>query len=233
MFKKNNLLILIFTIFLFPSCYKHYKVSNIEFHQGQNHPDERVALNKNLKKVAIYDEYETKAIFDLLYFSDSVREAYINKHVEKKGYDQEKKNSLIAKELEQNKYWTTFYILTDLRDRKRNSLNEKNATWSVFLKLNNGSTVQPISIKEIDLEPEIQYLFGPRFTPFQRYFEVKFPAKDLNGNLYISDKTPFEVALSSAYKTSFVKFNDQTTKDLYRPYSKKRKILKNEDFYWI
>jgi len=233
MFKKNNLLILIFVLFIFPSCYKHYKVSNIEFHQGKNHDDERAAVSKNLKKVAIYDEYETKAIFDVLYLCDSIKTAYVNKNSVKKGYDQEAKKALMAKELEQNKYWITFYVLTDLRDRKRNSLNEKNATWSVYLKLNDGLTVQPISVKEVDLEPEYQYLFGPRFTPFQRYFEVKFPAKDLNNNFYVIENIPFELVLSSAYKESFIKFNDPNVKDLYKPTTKSRKILKNEDFYWI
>lgn len=235
MFNKNYLMLLVSSLFLFPSCIKYYKLANTEFHQGQAHNDNRKALEDAKKKVAVYNEFETKAIFDVLYLSDSVKVAYVDKCTQKKGLDLNAKNSLLTKELEQNKFWTTFYVLADLRDRRKTSLNDKNSPWSFYLLLKNSVTLQPITIKEIDVEPEYQYLFGSRFTMFQRYYEIKFPAKDVNNNLYINNNEPFELVISGAHKETHVKFNDPMQASAANKYNvnSKGKILSDEDFYWL
>ena len=275
--QKNLFLFLISALFLFPSCIRYYKVSNIEFHQGYDHEDEREALDGNKKTVAIYDEFMTKAIFDVLYLSDSVRLAYVNKYCEKKGLDDLSKKSMTEREVELSKHWVTFYVLADIRDKKHISLTDKNSSWSLFLRFKDKTTVSPLSIKEVDLQPEYQYLFGSMFNSFKRSYEVKFPAKDLNNNNYFNDNEPFQLVVSSSYKDSFFTFNEPKNvivskkkpapkkeavckycdsvvnrepskksrlKDTF--YGKKkppkkqksrkekqRKILKDEDFYWI
>ncbi len=235
MLNKNYLFFLFGILFIFPGCIKYYKLSNMEFHQGKNHPEDRDALDGTKKRVAIYDEFRTKAIFDVLYLSDAVRMAYLDINSEKKGYDLNTKNNLKSKELEQNKFWTTFYILADIRDKKKTSLTDKNSDWSFYLLLDDLTRVQPISIKEIEVEPEYQYLFGSRFNLFQRYYEVKFPAKDLSGNYYINIKESFDLVLSSASKETHVKFNEP--KDLIAKKKDNRtnkgKIVSDEDYYWI
>lgn len=213
MFKINLFVLLSFTILFSSNCslmdnLRYYKISNYEFHQGHDQNDERNALDGNKKKVAIYDEFITKAIFDVLYLSDSVRIAYVNKHVQKKGLDDSTKKRLLSTELEQNKNWIKFYILSDIRDKEHDSLTAKNSTWSLFLRFNDETNVQPLSIKEVELPPEYQYFFGSRFTLFQRYYEVTFPAKNLNNRSYIRDKTPFKLFFSSSYKETALIFNE-------------------------
>ncbi|MBD3273501.1 hypothetical protein GF385_04100 [Candidatus Dependentiae bacterium] len=272
---KKPLLFAVLILFLFPSCIKYYKISNMEFHQGYPHEDELEAIDGNRKTTAIYDQFITQAIFDVLYLSDSVRFAYVDKYCEKRGLGKETKKSLQARELELNKNWITFYVLADIRDKKHVSLTDKNSAWSLYLRFKDKRTIRPLSIREVDLAPEYQYLFGPLFNRFKRYYEVKFAARDSNNNYYIKNKEPFDLVVSSAYKESFLTFNEpktpikkpkkkENTKKCVCEYCesiinrkatkksrlkkidykkeqkpkktrkiKKRKLLKDEDFYWI
>lgn len=279
MFKINIVVFFSFTILFSSNCslidnLKYYRLSNNEFHQGHKLNDERSALYGNKKKVAIYDEFITKAIFDVLYLSDSVRKAYVDKHAQKKGLDDSTKKKLILTELEHNKNWIKFYILSDIRDKEHQSLNSKNSMWSIYLRFNDKITVQPLTIKEVELSPEYQCFFGSRFTRFQRSYEVTFPAKNLNNVYYIRNKIPFKLVFNSPRKDTFLVFNkkncvasktkkDTTNKKTAFPNTdntfinqksmrmkhlrstkrivtkklktnaKKRKILNDEDFYWI
>jgi len=65
-------------LILFPSCIKYYKLSKDEFPQGEDHKRYKELRAGNLRTVAIYDQFATKAIFDLLWLSDDVRNAYVN-----------------------------------------------------------------------------------------------------------------------------------------------------------
>ncbi|MFH1461412.1 MAG: hypothetical protein ABIF12_00480 [bacterium] len=280
-FQKKMYLFLSLVLFLFPSCIKYYKISNIEMHQGHDHEDERNALDGNKKTVAIYDQFMTQAIFDVLYLADPVRLAYVDKHCEKIGADLTTKKAMQAREIELNKNWISFYVLSDIRDKKHVSLTDKKSSWSIYLKFVDGATISPISIKEVDLEPEYIYLFGPMFNLFKRCYEVKFPARDLSRNFYIINEEPFQLFFSSAYKETALIFNEKDdSRELFAPKKKekpekiesvckycdiqineeptkksrlsadslikertpkikrgpkvkKRKILKDEDFYWI
>ncbi len=210
MFKnqKNSFLFLILILSLFPSCIKYYELSNIEFHQGHDHDDEREALDGNKKGMTIYDEFMTQAIFDVLYLAESVRMAYVDLHCDKKGLDSFTKKRLQAREIELNKHWITFYVLADIRDKKHVALTDKNSAWSLFLRLKDNTDIAPLSIKEVELEPEYQRLFGPMFNSFKRSYEIKFPAKDLKNNNYLKNNEPFRLFVSSAYKESAFTFNE-------------------------
>jgi hypothetical protein len=271
--QKMSIYLILISVFLFPSCIKYYKIANTETHQGHDHEDERVALDGNKKRLAIYDQFMTQAIFDVLYLDNDVRFAYIDKYCEKNGLNDFDMKSLQAREAELNKNWISFYILADVRDKKHVALTDNKSAWSMFLDFGNGVRVSPLSIKEVDLEPEYQCLFGPLFNIFVRSYEVKFPARDLNNVSYRSLDKPFRLFFSSAYKETSLTFNGfleegyfakpkpkqvkavckccqtivdrdpskqsrikiQKTKKIEKiiPKQKKRKILKDEDFYWI
>lgn len=207
-FQKNSILFLMLILFLAPSCMKYYKISNIEFHQGHDHDDERKALVGNKKNVSIYDQFMTQAIFDVLYLAEPVRMAYVDLHCEKRGLNISTKNKLQAREIELNKHWITFYVLADIRDKKHVALTDINSAWSLFLRFADNTDVAPLSIKEVELEPEYQRLFGPMFDSFKRSYELKFPAKNLNNQNYIVSNEPFKLFISSAYKETALTFNE-------------------------
>jgi hypothetical protein len=230
-----NFLTCLTLILVFPSCVKYYELSNKECYQGKSMPDRKEVSKNNLKKLTINDQFSTMAIFDCLWLSDDVRNAYIEMNCSRKGKDEQAKMALLTRQLEENKHWITFYILADIRDKTDGSLSDKNSPWGLFLETPDNRRVAPLSIKEIEIEPEYKFLFGPRFNLFGRTYEVKFPAADLSGVKYLKNQSEiFKLVAASPKKEGAVWWNklDSTETELVKK-GKKRKILKNEDYYWI
>jgi hypothetical protein len=237
MFAKKiaNLLICLMILFIFPSCVKYYELSKQECYQGKTLSDRKEISKNNLRKLTINDQFSTMAIFNCLWLSDDVRNAYVEMNCTRKGKDEQAKMALFTRQLEENKHWISFYILADIRDKTDGSLSDKNSPWSLYLESQDNRKVAPLSIKEIDIEPEYKFLFGPKFNLFSRVYEVKFPAADLTGAQYIKKQTePFKIVACSPIKQGEIWWNKTDPKDaeLIKK-GKKGKILKNEDFYWI
>ncbi|MCF7800255.1 hypothetical protein K9M16_04640 [Candidatus Babeliales bacterium] len=231
MFLKNLIkyLSLISILIVTPSCIKYYELSKEEFPQGKDLEDNKKIVSNNIKKLYVYNQFETLAIFDTLWLSNTVRKAYVDIHCSKQGKDEQAKQALMTRQLEENKHWITFYVLADIRDKFHVSLTDKNSYWSLYLQFSDNKKVMPISIKETEIEPEYQALFNHRFNNFKRYYIVKFAASDLSGKDYLEIKKDFKLVFSSPKKESYITWSllDQGSKN------KKEKVLKDEDFYWI
>ena len=230
MFDKKIILsgLLISSMILFSGCIKYYKLSKTETPQGKDHPDHREVVFDNVRSQTVNEQFETLAKFDALRLSDEVRKTYVEINAEKRGRDEQSKQALLRRQLEENKHWISFYVLADVRDKTHISLTDKNSLWSLYLKFGDGQKVTPISVKEIDLEPEYQFLFGHRFTHFKRSYEVKFPAVDLTGKAYSQENTDFKLVISSPSKECELTWGDGV--GLYREGKRK---YKDEDYYWI
>jgi hypothetical protein len=116
----------------------------------------------------------------------------------------------------------------------------------MYLEDKEGNIIKPINIKEVDLEPEYQFIFGYRFDNFKRNYFVKFPA------IQTQD---YKLVFSSAQKESFIPWGNEelwnkkgdlkTSKKSQKKKTnknavakktaanKKDKILKHEDYYWL
>ncbi len=222
-------LVLVSLLVVLPSCVKYYDFSKEEFPQGKELDDHKKAVAENMKRVAVYDQFHTDAIFDALWLSDPVRKAYVDINFQKRGKDEQAKQALLARQLEENKHWITFYVLADVRHKTHVSLTDKNSYWSLFLKLSDGQKVMPISVKEVDLEPEYQALFSYRFNGFKRSYAVRFPTSDLSGKQYLNEDNKFELVFSSPKRESFATWQDEENDTS----AKKEKVLKDEDYYWL
>ena len=259
MLSKKYPLLIVLAMFLFPGCIKYYKLSKSEFPQGKDQPDKHKEIKENIKDVAIFDQFETKARFNIMHLSDEVRTAYVDLHCLKRGKDEQDREALLRRQLEENRHWMTFYVLAEVRDKTHLSLTDKNSSWSFYVKVDEKQKVMPISIKEVDVEPEYQALFGHRFNLFKRGYLIKFPAADLSGDAYLKKKAPFKMVVSSAYKLCEVSWNEEEDdedddfpltlvskkakeareqkrkeKKGKKPKKKKReKVLKDEDYYWL
>ena len=166
---------LISYVLFFPACIKYYKIAKEETNQGTNLPDHHKTVFDNERDVTVYDQFETDAIFNTLRLSDDIRKAYVDMNCLRRGKDEQAKQALLRRQLEENKHWLTFYVLADIRDKHSVSLTDKNSLWSTYLELSDGQKVNPISIKGIEFEPEYQAMFAYRFNLFKRCYEVKFP----------------------------------------------------------
>lgn len=215
-----------FLLLIFPSCIKYYKVIKNEFPQGKKHKDRREVAYNYLRTSKVYNQFTTQAIFHTLWLSNDVRSSYIDDFAQRRGKQQDARDALLKRQLEENRHWISFYVLADLRNRQHVALNDKNAFWTMYLETQDGKRVEPISIKTIDLEPEYQRYFGHRYTPYKDMYLVRFPAKALNGREYLKrNDDSFKLIISSPYKRLEVEWQKKNRK-------KHAELLKDEDFYW-
>lgn len=218
--------LLISLMFLVPSCIKYHKILKKEFNQGQDHNDNREVAHNYIRSATVYDQFETRGIFNALWMADDVRAAYADVYCDKRGRSSEGKDALLKRLLEENKHWITFYMLADIRDRVHSSLSEKTPAWTMYLDVGNGEKIDPVSIKEVELDPEYQFFFGYRFNLSKVAYLVKFPAQDLSGVSYVKQGGKVNLVLSSVSKEVELVWDLSKIK-------KGEKLIKDEDFYWI
>jgi hypothetical protein len=208
-----------------------------ETSQGQEHKDQRQVVDENVRSARVYNEWETSAMFDVLWASDDTRKSYVDSFCKRRGKSEIDKSAMLREHLEENQKNISFYVLADVRDRFHPDLSGDNPAWTMFLDFN-GQKVAPSSIKEVELDPEVLVLFSHRFPKpkFKISYLVKFPAKSAAGNFYVQPGIPFKMMLSSTTKQCELGWqggHPVRVKNVRRRCDKKRKLMKDEDFYWI
>lgn len=221
-----------FFLFSLSACVHTYKLAPSEVPQGKEQKSHKQVTRENVRSARVYDQWETRAIFDVLWVSDDAHRAYADLYCARRGeegnralYDQ-----LVAKGLKENKEKATFYVLADVRDRMHKELNNKDAAWKMHLDIN-GKKVAPIknSIKEVEMKPELRSFFGYKYkqTKFRTAYIVEFPAKKLTG-------VPFKLVLSSVARSCELGWQgaeEVCVKEVRRTKDKERKLI-DEDLYW-
>lgn len=139
---------------------------------------------QHIKSLIVYDQFSTVAIFDALWLSDAVRTVYADLHSFKQGKNVELSNAFLRRQLEENKHFISFYLLTpyDLL------LGDKNSPWSVMLEID-GNLYAPLEIKVIEMAPEYQAFFGKKLNRFKAVQMLKFNAKDVEEKPLVTDAT--------------------------------------------
>lgn len=221
--KNMTMVCLLVTI---SSCgVKYYDIVKSEFPQCPDTPDHREVAARYVRKLPIYDEFQTKAIFNALWLSDPVRTAYTDVYSSKRGLDCEAREALLKRQLEENKYWVSMYVLADIRDNIYTSLSDPNSLWTLSLQIDCDKRIVPESIKEVDLAPEIKLFFGEQVN-FKTAYLVKFPiTSDIADRLTRRRYKELFLMVSSVYKECKMVWNSEKMKCL-------GKVVKNEDFYW-
>ncbi len=154
---------------------KYYDFVQSEFPQSPDMPNRRLVAQKYRRSALVLDEFITLAIFDALWLSDAMRTAYVDVYSNKRGLDCEAKEAMLRRQLEENKYWFSMYVLADIRDKTYVSLSDPASLWDMSLQIDDNKKILPESIKEVDLEPEFQSFFETRFNYFKTAYLVKFP----------------------------------------------------------
>ena len=222
----------ILLLFVLPACVKTYKLIPSESSQGSEEVKEKKSeIEQNLRSVKVYNEWETEAEFDVLWVSDQMRKAYVDLYCQRRGKGENSKQEILKKELDRSKESIEFYVVADVRDRFHPSLKDKNSAWTLYLKLSDKEKVMPTKIDEVELEPEIQKIFGYRYSKpkFKIPYLVKFPARDLG------DK-PFKMIINSVKRKCVLGWqggHPVVIKSFGKKGKKIRKSGKSEDYYWL
>ncbi len=213
------------TMFLTPGCIKYYELSESETPQATALDDQREIVALARRSVTVYNGFETRAIFNTIGLFDQVRAAYVERYTEKRGITGDAREQLLKRQLEENKHWLSFYVLADVRDKTNPGLGEPAATWTLSACIDKEELVVE-SIKEVDLEPEYQKLFGTTFNLFKTAYLVKFAISELQASK-LSDLQFKQVVMHicSPYKRATMRWN-------LADFTSKTKVLRDEDLYW-
>jgi hypothetical protein len=173
----------VFFLLLLPSC-RIVDWGKDKFYQGNQLDKNEEIAHRYMRSVTVYDQFETKAMFDALWLSSEVRTLYADLHSRKHGKLAEQKNNFLRRQLEETTHYLSFFVLSLYEV----PLGEKDVDWSLFLRAND-RTFFPTEIKSIDLVPEYRALFGKRMSRFKLAYRVKFDAQDVEGNPAITRDT--------------------------------------------
>lgn len=166
------------------------------FYQGEQLDINIKEVTPFIRSVTIYDQLETKAMFDALWLSDEVRTAYAKLHTLRQGKDDELQKAFLRRQLEENIHYISFYVLS-LHDIK---LGDKESCWSLFLQID-GVDYLPLEIKQLDLPYEYQIFFGKQWNRFKAPYLVRFRAKNDDDTPLITEQTKRIIMhVRSAYK---------------------------------
>lgn len=154
---------------LLPGCGRIIDWGKANFYQGKDLESFSREIKPFVRSVTIYDQLETKAIFDVLWLSDAVRTMYAQLHTMRQGKNEEKMQAFLRRQLEENNHYITFYVLSTHEVK----LGFPDSQWSLFLMLD-GREYYPFEVKEIDLPYEYQVFFGDRWNRFKVPYLVRF-----------------------------------------------------------
>ncbi len=234
---KIKVFLPILLIIFLAGCLKTFKMTP-ESYQGKEYKEKEAIVEANLRSVKVYDEWETEAMFDILWLSNMTKRAIADVHCSKYGKSETEKREVVQKELAKNREKISFYILADIRSKFSSSLSDKNSQWSVFLELSDKRLIRPSAdIKEVELDPEVLLFFEHRYSSpkFKTPYLVTFDAKDSSGDMYISSR-PFKMIISSVERRCEVGWqggNPVLVKHVGKRTKKKGRLRKDEDWYWL
>ncbi len=219
-----HIAVAVLTLGLVPGCIKYHRTLPTEFPQGEKKKDYSLVTAAYVKSAKVYDQFSTQAIFDALWLSDDVRVAYANMYCSKRGKSADDTEAFMTRQREENKHWVMLYVLADVRDRQKTSLSDKNAPWTFYLKMGD-YMASPISVKEVELEPEYQALFGKQYNMFKTAYAVKFPVREETEKTE-EKSSAVHLIIESVNKSVTLTWPADIRLDA------KKKVVHNEDFYW-
>ena len=119
------------------------------FYQGETLDEDSKQARQYVRWAHVYDQLETRAIFDAIWLSNDVRTAYAHLYTARQGKSEDHQQAFLRRQLEGNNHFTTFYVLS-LYDI---SLGDSDSAWSIFLDID-GQQSLPIEVKAVDMPQE-------------------------------------------------------------------------------
>ena len=171
-------------LLMFSGCGKIIDWGKKSFNQGTDVDFSTDLVRRYLRSVSVYDQLTTSAKFDVLWLGDEVRTEYAKLHARTYGKTDEQYQALLRRQLEENKHFITFYVLS----LYENSLGDPESEWRLFLRVND-KNFAPTEIKVVELVPEYQTFFGKHLNRFRVPYRVMFDAKDIEDNLLVREET--------------------------------------------
>lgn len=180
----KNYLILLGIILLFPGCGRFVDWGKKSFSQISPDTVDQAIQENYIRSVVAYHQITTVGKFDALWLSSAVRKMYSKLLAKKCGKTEEQYKTFLRRQLEENKHFITFYVLS-LHEYPLGTISSE---WTVFLSID-GDNYAPIEIKAIELAPEYMFIFGKKYNNFKVPYSVKFDARTIDDEPLIDNET--------------------------------------------
>lgn len=169
-------LCMVMTLILLPGCGTITDLVKENFPQGKESKNYQKIAKKYLKRINIYDQFNTIGLFDALWLSDEIRTIYADVNADMQGKTTKEKNAFLRRQLKENDQFISFYVLST----HDNPLSVKPVPWSMHL-VADGKKYMPFEVKAVELVSEYKTIFGSMFNNHKTPYEVRFERNDANG----------------------------------------------------
>lgn len=201
--KLKKLIILSFIILL-TGCNRYINWYNCTFTGGKKSCYNCSIACPYKKSMAIYDQFQTIALFDVLWLHDIVRTLYTDLYAARHCLNCCEKQELLGQQLKLNQDYISFYVLMPCSDEDLLPTCCGSITpWAVCLKVD-GQCYQPAETKVIcNFPDEYLCIFDKRTIRYRNPYLISFNLCDNNGNKIINSCTKsIEFVISSSkYRT--------------------------------
>lgn len=180
----KKVIFLCMLIMLLPGCGRIIDWGKRSFAQTPTEEIDPAIARNYIRSAVAYDQIATAGKFDALWLSDEVRKTYSQLLAKKFGRTEEQQKASLRRQLEENKHFITFYVLS----LYEHPLGDPTSEWAVFLRIDD-KNYAPIEVKSVELSPEYIFMFGKRYTRFRVPYSVKFDARTIEDEPIINDDT--------------------------------------------
>ena len=178
--------------------FQTYNMISTEFKQARTYEPSYDAVRQFVRSLTLYQGFETRAHFDVMWYSDVVAAIVSSLRACKQGDSVTESEAFVSREMEKNMQELTFYVLSDVTSQGHISLCDEHSAWSLYVITPSGQLIKPSRIKEVAFGPEIEFLFGDRFAPFKKSYRVTIPLKDHQSAALIHEEEAFSLVCAGA-----------------------------------
>ncbi len=148
------------------------------------------SAQESVQTKSIYDQLTTVATFDVLRMDKPLYELVSDMWSYRKGANKATHDQFLKKHLSADKSKLTFYVLSNIREKRYNMLTDKHCPWAISLESPKGESHIPHELKRVELEPEIKAIFGKKMNQYKTVYVVTFDRLSDDGQQLIYPTQP-------------------------------------------
>lgn len=147
-----------------------------------------------------YDQFETKSIIKVTYFSEPFLKAYLK---ERKKFMTESEYEMFAdKELQIKKSTIRFFVSLYTPDPDYSNLKSDKKIWNIYLENEKGEKIYPQSINKVTEPYQVISYFFPTIDTWATPYYITFK----NDDSFLKNKENFKLIFKSVFSYSEFKF---------------------------
>ena len=178
-------------LFLLPGCGGTLvDLAKENLTQGKEYKSYQKKTKHYIRKISMYDQFNTVGLFDALWLSDEMRTMYANVNADMHGKAIDVKHAFLRRQLKENNHFLSFYVLST----HNNPLSVKPVPWAMHLQID-GKKYTPFEVKAVELVPEYKMFFGSLYNKHKTAYEVRFERNDANGADILKEGNPHSMKL--------------------------------------